>query len=233
MKHILSLFTLMFLLGCATSSVEAQSGKSKVQTKIASYEAEKTLDDIKWYDGEPEGIQMINIKVPQEVVNMYPELREKRVGFGMTNRIIEALEEAGRFYFVEEKDEIIAKMVKEWVRSVSGMLEEEISVGQFATTKYFIYAELYDFSVSNNEEIQKRKIKVSNTTSVGIQVRLVSVETGRYITGSGLGQSTKEGAGFLKSPSMEFDQSTVSYATTGATITAVANVLRRMEKRGW
>jgi len=32
---------------------------------------------------------------------------------------------------------------------------------------------------------------------------------------------------------MEFDQSTVSYATTGATITAVANVLRRMEKRGW
>ena len=140
---------------------------------------------------------------------------------------------AGRFYFVEEKDEIIAKMVQEWERSVSGMLEEEISVGKFATTKYFIYAELYDFSVSNNEEIQKRKIKVSNTTSVGIQVRLVSVETGRYITGSGLGQSTKEGAGFLKSPSMEFDQSTVSYATTGATITAVANVLRRMEKRGW
>ena len=44
MKHILSLFITMFLLGCATSSVEAQSGKTKVQSKIASYEAEKTLD---------------------------------------------------------------------------------------------------------------------------------------------------------------------------------------------
>ena len=43
MKHILSLFITMFLLGCATSSVEAQSGKTKVQSKIASYEAEKTL----------------------------------------------------------------------------------------------------------------------------------------------------------------------------------------------
>ena len=173
MKYLISLLLIFGL-----TDLNAQSGKSKVQTKIASYEAEKTLDDIKWYDGEPEGIQMINIKVPQEVVNMYPELKEKRVGFGMTNRIIEALEEAGRFYFVEEKDEVIAKMVQEWERSVSGMLEEEISVGKFATTKYFIYAELYDFSVSNNEEIHKRKIKVSNTTSVGIQVRLVSVETG-------------------------------------------------------
>ena len=191
MKHILSLFITMFLLGCATSSVEAQSGKTKVQSKIASYEAEKTLDDIKWYDGEPEGIQLIQITISENILNAYPELRDKRVGFGMTNRIIEVLEEAGRFYFVEEKDEVINKMVKEWERSVSGMLEEEISVGQFATTKYFIYAELYDFSVSNNEEIQKRKVKVSNTTSVGIQVRLVSVETGRYITGSGLGQSTK------------------------------------------
>jgi len=56
MKNILSLFITMFLLGCATSSVEAQSGKTKVQSKIASYEAEKTLDDIKWFDGEPEGI---------------------------------------------------------------------------------------------------------------------------------------------------------------------------------
>ena len=84
MKYLISLLLIFGL-----TDLNAQSGKSKVQTKIATYEAEKTLDDIKWYDGEPEGIQMINIKVPQEVVNMYPELREKRVGFGMTNRIIE------------------------------------------------------------------------------------------------------------------------------------------------
>ena len=201
MKYLICLLLIFGL-----TDLNAQSGKSKVQTKIASYEAEKTLDDIKWYDGEPEGIQMINIKVPQEVVNMYPELREKRVGVGMSNRIIEALEEAGRFYFVEEKDEIIAKMVKEWERSVSGMLEEEIS---------------------------RRKAKLKNTTMVGIQVRLVSVETGKYITGSGLGTSAKEGEGLLKNLDMSFDQSTVSFATTGAVITAVANVLRRMEKRGW
>ena len=92
MKHILSLFLTMFLLGCATSQVEAQSAKTKVQSKIASYEAEKTLDDIKWYDGEPEGIQLIQISIPQNIINQYPELRDKRVGFGVTNRIIEVLE---------------------------------------------------------------------------------------------------------------------------------------------
>lgn len=233
MKHILSLFTLMFLFGCATSSVEAQSAKTKVQSKIASYEAEKTLDDIKWYDGEPEGIQLIQIKISEDILNSYPELRDKRVGFGMTNRIIEVLEEAGRFYFVEEKDEVINKMVKEWERSVSGLLEEELNVGKFATTKWFAYAEVYDFAVSNQEEIVRRKAKLKNTTMVGIQVRLVNVETGRYITGSGLGTSAKEGEGVLKNLDMSFDQSTVSFATTGAVITAVANVLRRLEKRGW
>lgn len=233
MKHILSLFITMFLLGCATSSVEAQSGKTKVQSKIASYEAEKTLDDIKWFDGEPEGIQLIQIKVSENILNAYPELRDKRVGFGMTNRIIEVLEEAGRFYFVEEKDEVINKMVKEWERSVSGLLEEELSVGKFATTKWFAYAEIYDFAVSNQEEIKRRKAKLTNTTMVGIQVRLVNVETGKYITGSGLGTSAKEGEGVLKNLDMSFDQSTVSFATTGAVITAVANVLRRLEKRGW
>jgi hypothetical protein len=223
----------MFLLGCATSSVEAQSGKTKVQSKIASYEAEKTLDDIKWFDGEPEGIQLIQITISENILNAYPELRDKRVGFGMTNRIIEVLEEAGRFYFVEEKDEVINKMVKEWERSVSGLLEEELNVGKFATTKWFAYAEIYDFAVSNQEEIKRRKAKITNTTMVGIQVRLVNVETGKYITGSGLGTSAKEGEGVLKNLDMSFDQSTVSFATTGAVITAVANVLRRLEKRGW
>ena len=234
MKHILNLFILMFLLGCATSSVEAQSGKTKVQSKIASYEAEKTLDDIKWFDGEPEGVQLIQISISENILNAYPELRDKRVGFGVTNRIIEVLEEAGRFYFVEEKEEVINKMVQEWERSVSGLLDNELdSVGQFAQTKYFVYAELYDFAVSNQEEISRRKVKLKNTTMVGIQVRLVSVETGKYITGSGLGTSAKEGEGLLKNLDMSFDQSTVSFATTGAVITAVANVLRRLEKRGW
>ena len=233
MKHLFNVVMLMFLFGCASSSVEAQSAKTKVQSKIASYEAEKTLDDIKWFDGEPEGIQLIQIKVSENILDAYPELRDKRVGFGMTNRIIEVLEEAGRFYFVEEKDEVINKMVQEWERSVSGLLEEELNVGTFATTKWFAYAEIYDFAVSNQEEIKRRKAKLTNTTMVGIQVRLVNVETGKYITGSGLGTSAKEGEGVLKNLDMSFDQSTVSFATTGAVITAVANVLRRLEKRGW
>lgn len=233
MKHLFNIFVLMFLLVCATSNIEAQSAKTKVQSKIASYEAEKTLDDIKWYDGEPEGIQLIQISIPQNIINQYPELRDKRVGFGMTNRIIEVLEEAGRFYFVEEKDEVINKIVQEWERSVDGLLEEELNVGKFATTKWFAYAEVYDFAVSNQEEIKRRKASIKNTTMVGIQVRLVNVETGKYITGSGLGTSAKEGEGLLKNLDMSFDQSTVSFATTGAVITAVANVLRRLEKRGW
>ena len=64
MKKLLTLLlTIPFMISCATSSLEAQSAKTKVQSKIASFEAEKTLDDIKWYDGEPEGIQLIQISI--------------------------------------------------------------------------------------------------------------------------------------------------------------------------
>ena len=72
MKHILSIFITMFLLGCATSSVEAQSGTTKVQSKIASYEAEKTSDDIKWFEGEPEEMQLIQIKDSENILNATP-----------------------------------------------------------------------------------------------------------------------------------------------------------------
>ena len=44
-----------------------------------------------------EGIQLIQISINENILSKYPELRDKRVRFGMTNRIIEVLEE-GRFY---------------------------------------------------------------------------------------------------------------------------------------
>ena len=50
-------------------------------------------------------------------------------------------------------------MVQEWERSVSGLLEEELNVGKFATTKW-LYAEIYDFAVSNQEENQKKKSQI-------------------------------------------------------------------------
>ena len=72
MNKLYSLLVLPFLLtACYT-----QSGSVKVQSKIASYEAEKTLDDIKWYDGEPEGVQLIQISIPQNIINQYPELQD-------------------------------------------------------------------------------------------------------------------------------------------------------------
>ena len=43
---------------------------------------------------------------------------------------------------------------------------------------------------------KSKKKRTKKTTMVGIQVRLVNVETGRYITGSGLG--TSEEGGFVK-----------------------------------
>ena len=70
MKHILSLL-MLFLLVVQHLMLKKQTAKTKVQSKIESYETEKTLDDIKWYDGEQKGIQLIQISIPQNIINQY------------------------------------------------------------------------------------------------------------------------------------------------------------------
>ena len=113
MKHILSLFTLVFLLGYFTSMLK--QSKTKVQSKMTSYQ-EKLLMIL---NGMTETRNTIDsIKVSENILSDI-ELRDKRVG-SVTNRIIEVLEEV--VLFVEEKDEVINKMVQ-IEPSVSGLLK--------------------------------------------------------------------------------------------------------------
>ena len=103
MKYILNLFILMFLLGCATSQVEAQSGKTKVQSKIASYEAEKTLDDIKWYDGEPEGIQLIKITISENILTINENVIELPFGNYTNPKILTDIKQ--NYVSITDKDQ--------------------------------------------------------------------------------------------------------------------------------
>ena len=229
MNKLILLFISIFIIltGCSSSVL--------VEDFQAGFEEQKSIYDIEYNTGDRTPIQLANLSVTKDIIDQYPELGDKRVGLGLTNRILENFEETGFFRYTEEKEDILNQMIDKWELSDAGLATEgtEINSGTLVLPKYFVYAELYEFSVSTEEVVDKFNTITRNSTRVGFQIRLVSVENGEYIIASGLGESTQTGLGFLANPEMNFDQSTVGISTQKSLETATVNLIRRAQKRGW
>ena len=100
-------------------------------------------------------------------------------------------------------------------------------------TKYTAYVTIYDFAVNLKEDIKAGKVETINETIVGIQVKVINNENTQYVVGSGQGRASTIGQGFLKNPNMEWNQSSLSSASNKAMETAVVNVIKAIDRRGW
>lgn len=227
MKKLLVLSLFLFLIGCASTV--------KVEEYQSEYEKTKSIYELDYFTGDKTPVMVMNISVTGDIIKQYPGLADKRVGLGLTNRILENFEETGYFRYTEEKEEILNKMLDQWDFSDAGIGAEGTGVqtGQLILPKYFVYAELYEFSTSTEESVSGVRSEIQNTTIVGFQIRLVSVENGEFIIASGQGRATQRGEGFLSNPNMNFDQSTVGIATQKALETATVNLINRSKRRGW
>ncbi len=222
------------LLAVGTLATSCKSSVG-VQQYQADFEKAEPLNTIPPYTGERQIVQLSKLNVNKELWDMFPELRDKRVGMGVSNRIIENFETTGRFKYAEEKEAIQNQMLDAWETELNGLSngETKLKMEGIAVPKYVVYAEIYDFSVSYAETYDKGKLNKSNTTIIGIQIRMVNVDNGQYIVASGQGTSTQVGEGFFKNPQMGFDGSTVGVATQRALEVATVNLVKRMEQYGW
>ena len=74
---------------------------------------------------------------------MYPELKDKRVGLGVANIVLEYLESTDRFKFTEDKAEIKNKMIAQDKASDKGISSNKIEVkGNVILANYFVYIEV-------------------------------------------------------------------------------------------
>jgi len=222
----------LLFVGTMATSCKSSVG---VQQYQADFEKAEPLNTLPAYTGEKQIIQLSKLNVNKELWDMFPELRDKRVGMGVSNRIIENFETTGRFKYAEEKEAIQNQMLDAWETELNGLSngETKLKMEGIAVPKYVVYAEIYDFSVSYAETYDKGKLNKSNTTIIGIQIRMVNVDNGQYIVASGQGTSTQVGEGFFKNPQMGFDGSTVGVATQRALEVATVNLVKRMEQYGW
>lgn len=222
----------MLLVGTMATSCKSSIGVTQYQ---ADFEKADALETLPPYTGERQIIQLSKLNVNKELWEMFPELRDKRVGLGVSNRIVENFEVTNRFKYAEEKDAIVNQMLDAWETDLNGLSngETKLSMEGIAVPKYIVYAEIYDFAVSYGETYDKGKLNKTNTTIIGIQIRMVNVDNSQYIVASGQGTSTQVGEGYFRNPQMGFDQSTVGIATQRALEVATMNLVKRMEAYGW
>lgn len=234
-----SKITLITLLLCTVQAIYGQNlGRTSTEDYTATFESRESLWTIPEYDGESIPIALLNIGISEEVLKQYPELGDYRVGLGLTNITLAYLDELWpRFEFVETKDAIKDRMVTQHTASAKGFTANTVDiVGNITLAKYFLYVELYDFSISNDETINlKGGVKEDLVTRLGMQVKMVDSETGLYFSGSGLGKATTIREMTLLNDEnlteIKFNQSSIGTATKKALETSVAKIVKRMIRR--
>jgi len=231
---------LLFLLVCVLlpQTIFAQVGTIKAEEYVADFEKRKSIDDVSDYWGDMIPVALLNVGVSDALYETYPELRDGRVGLGLTNIVIEYLDWTNRFEFVEEKSAIKDRMKSQWVASRKGVSENKVyGMGKITLAKYFVTIEIYDFSVSEDEVLSlKDGSKQTQITRLGLQVRFTDAETGRYLVGSGLGDAktvkTQEGLIGLDVDEIKFRESGIGVSTRKALETASARIVARMIRKG-
>ena len=231
---------LLLLIGVlfSFSVAHSQIGSVKTESYQASFEKTQSIDSVWNYtDTIQVPIQLLKIGINAELYELYPELKDKRVGLGVTNIVIEYLEMTGRFVFTEEKEEIKQRMIAQDKASDKGVSSNKIEVkGNVVLAKYFVYIEVYDFSVSEDEVVKiNGEQKTTQTTRLGLQIKFVDAETSEVLVGSGLGEaSTIKTESILDGveDGVKFNQSTIGITTKKALETASSRVVTRMIKKG-
>lgn len=212
-------------------------GKVKAEEYVAEFEKKKSIDDVSDYWGDMIPVALLNVGISDDLYEMYPELRDGRVGLGLTNIVIEYLDWTNRFEFVEEKSAIKDRMKSQWVASRKGVSENQVyGLGKIKLAEYFVTIEIYDFSVSEDEVLSlKDGSKQTQTTRLGLQVRFTNAENGTYFVGSGLGEAntvkTQEGLLGLDLEEINFRQSAIGVTTRKALETASARIVARMIRK--
>jgi len=238
MKPLRLLLIMTSMLLGFVQVVFSQIGSVKTESYQASFEKTQSIDSVSNYtDTIQIPIQLLKVGINAELYDLYPELKDKRVGLGVTNIVIEYLEITGRFVFTEEKEDIKQRMIAQDKASDKGVSSNKIDVkGNVVLAKYFVYIEVYDFSVSEDEVVKVNgEQKTTQTTRLGLQIKFVDAETSEVLVGSGLGEaSTIKTESILDGveDGVKFNQSTIGITTKKALETSSSRVVTRMIKKG-
>lgn len=220
------LLAILVAVGCASVKTESTAYGNEPEQKAAEEPAYPE------YDGPRKLVQVIRFGIPNDVLEKYEELADKKVGWGLCNRIVDELYDTDRFDYIEEKDEFLKRVLEQWTAEEAGILmKDETRQRQAKSPDYLVYAEVYDFGVSNQERIIGLKKRDATVTKMGVQIRFVDTKTMQYTPASEAGESVREkGRSVFAGVDDNFDETQVGMAAEQAIRNALVKVLKRMDR---
>ena len=122
--------TILFLL--PLTLLAQPVGSVKTEQYQSEFEKKQSIEVVSNYEDTIQvPIQLLKIGINAELYELYPELKDKRVGLGVTNIVIEFLEMTNRFKFTEEREEIKQRMIAQDKASDKGISSNKEQVLSF------------------------------------------------------------------------------------------------------
>lgn len=203
-KKILATFLIVLIASCTS-----------VKRTAPPDEAEEIPTSLPAYYGTKQRILIYPWNISKVDLEKYPYLRQKRIGFGINNRMFETLYQSGRFDLIEEKESVSSRLTGDKTPDYD----------------YIVYPEVYHFGIEQDSDISGVTVSARNVTELGVQIVFVNAKTGVTATvGSAIGSVVKTAEGSIvdELERTAFSQSTVGKAAEKAVVGALAIALARL-----
>ena len=177
-KKVVCLLLAIFACSCASTTVE-----SNKEETTAEIDHRITYPP---YEGPSSWLAVLPMGLSERAAKRYPHLLDKSVGLGVHNVLTDALFRTRRFRFVEDKDQILEK-ASQWQREGGARgigNDRAISIGRKLGARKVIYGEVYDYAEGKKEDILGLRASIERSIRVGVQIRMVDVDTYEYIPAS-------------------------------------------------
>jgi serine/threonine protein kinase len=169
-------------------------------------------------DEKPIPVAVLPLGLARATRDIYPQLAERQVGFGVHNMLVNRLFDTGWFRFVEAQPEVVEDLVKRHWMAATGTISKNsaVNLGRVLGARYVVYGEVFDFGI---QRLRRKK----SETRIAIQVRLVDVETFEFVPASGKSTIQRKGTVFPGSAEL-----TVGAVTEAALEKAVQQLINRV-----
>ncbi len=226
-SRILLLATLaLFLSNCATVSKAPSTSSSPADVV--------EVPSLPPYHGARQRIMVFPWNISKVDLEKYPYLQQQRVGFGLSNRLLDILYDSGRFELVEEKNQVIQRMTQQLKQCADGNCDPASSINALAlkTADYIVYPEVYHFGVDRVVDLSGVSSLQQETTELGVQINFVNAKSGvTEALGSFIGHFDRSAEGSILNEleRLPFSQSILGKVADQAITGALAKTLTRLQ----
>jgi len=205
-----------FFIGCATTTAPPPETTADLKLELPPYNGKKMI------------IAVIDLRNQSE-------FDDPRIGRGMSNMLITALVNSGRFTVVERNEQMLEKIFAEQKLGLTGAVTTQTAaqVGKMLGAKAVVVGEVSEFGIRKTSAFVGVGGTKTITTRVVIDARLVDSETAGIISGeTGIGTSSTQTRGValtFEFGTAGFDETTIGIATRKAVNQVVKNFALSVE----